>query len=197
MHETLYSVSSTRAIVFAASSGSYYAYSYVDFSGSAAPIESASVANAGAVPASKYHVNSVYFSTMSAASGTFTITGYQNTGTTSYAMTTSSYFNGFPGGHLAYCDDKVLIYNTQVGSIYNVGYYSPVLPAIGMSAYPLYIPSGENFVIQGNSAIGNNLVGRESVGGGKHGCAIDISGTRYYILSPTTASTSVYIYAYK
>ena len=196
VHETLYSVSSTRALVFAASSANY-ACSYVDFSGSAAPTESSPVITPTTLPASKYHVNSSYSSVMKPAAGTFQIIGFQNAGGSSYSMITTSYFEGFPGGHLAYCDDKVLIYNTQASATYNIGYYSPVLQATGMVSYPVYVPSGEVFVIQGNSSIGHQLVGRESVGGSKHGCAIDISGYRYYILSPSTPSALVYIYAYK
>ena len=190
-NETLYALDSTSAAVFGAGG-----QLLVTFSGSSAPTDSGNLNSSISLPYSKYYVNSNYYVTGTASSGIITnsITSARGTGT--YTTTLPSYYNGFPGSALAYADDKVMIYNLQSSGGHNIGYYCPVSAFPQQPSFPYYIPTGENMQIQGN-AHGHQLVGRQSVGMGKHGFAVDIGSSRYYILSPAAGSSLVYIYAYK
>ena len=99
----------------------------------------------------------------------------------------------FPGSPNAYADDKVMIY-----VLGGVTYYCPLYLASYINSVA-YFPTGEHIPVVGSGNIGTSvtMVGRQSVGGGKFGCAIDIGAARYYILSPADGGVQVYIYAYK
>lgn len=195
LHETLYALDSTNAAVFGA--GPSYGQSLVTFSGSSAPTEGAVLNTPNSLPYSKYYVNQNYYVSGTASSGVITNSITSARGTTTYTGALPSYYNGFPGSALAYADDKVMIYNSQIGVVYNVGYYCPVSAYGAVASLPYYTPTGENTQIQGAVTHGNQLIGRQSVGMGKHGFTVDIGTTRYYVLSPSAGGTGVYVYAYK
>ena len=195
LHETLYALDSTSAAVFG--QGPTYPQSLVIFSGSSAPTEGVVLNTPSSLPYSKYYVNSTYYVSGTVSSGVITNSITYTRGTTSYTSALPSYYNGFPGSALAYADDKVMIYNSQLGGMYDIGYYCPVSAYGASPGFPYYTPTGENMQIQGTALHGNQLVGRQSVGMGKHGFAVDIGAARYYVLSPAAGGNSVYVYAYK
>ena len=195
LHETIYLLDSTSAAVFG--QGPNYDQAVVTFSGSSAPSEGVVLNSANGLPYSKYYVGTNYYVVGTVSNGVITNRITQARATNAYTTILPSYYNGFQGSALAYADDRVMIYNSQIGGLYNVGYYCPVSAYGAFASFPYYTPTGENMQIQGTFAHGNQLVGRQSVGMGRHGFAVDIGATRYYILSSTTAGSSVYIYAYK
>ena len=187
---TVYSISSTQAITFDSSG----AQRLVTFSGSATPTDSGGINTVTGFPMSKYHVSDTYYQLLHQSTNPFM--NYTNAKTSSGGTTVrdipSTLYN-FPGSHRAYADDKVMIYVVS-----GVTYYCPLYLASYINSVA-YLPSGEHIPVVGSGNTGTpvNMVGRQSVGGGKFGCAIDIGAVRYYILSPADGGVQVYIYAYK
>ena len=186
---TLYSINSTQAITF----DSYGRLILVTFSGSAKPTESALNYVTG-IPMSKYHVSDTYCQTLYQNTSPYMAqTNAKTSMPGSFSGNLPSTLYNFPGSHRAYADDKVMIYVVD-----GVTYYCPLYLASYISPVA-YFPTGEHIPVVGSGNIGTsvNMVGRQSVGGGKFGCAIDIGAVRYYILSPADGGVQVYIYAYK
>lgn len=187
---TVYSISSTQAIIFDTVGNQ----SLITFSGSATPTVIGVNGAVTGIPMSKYHVSDTYYQLL--YSTTSPLMGQTNAktstvGTFSGNLPSSLY--SFPGSLNAYADDKVMIY--VVGG---VTYYCPLYLASYISPVA-YLPTGEHIPVVGSGNIETSvtMVGRQSVGGGKFGCAIDIGAVRYYILSPASGGVRVYIYAYK
>ena len=188
---TVYSISSTQAITF--DSGG--AQRLITFSGSATPTGSAFLNMVSGIPMSKYHVSDTYYQLLHQNTNPYLMQSIVKTSMVGNYVSgniPSTLYN-FPGPGNAYADDKVMIYVVD-----GISYYCPLYPASYNNAVA-YLPTGEHIPVVGSGNLGNSIamVGRQSVGGGKFGCAIDIGAVRYYILSPASGGVQVYIYAYK